>query len=100
MSKFPEFEELVNKFPSIIIESYGGVAPLQCEGLFQGESFYFRLRHGIASLSYGGKDVVGEPEYYEEFSLAPYYDGDGYIEPKEFVKVFTLLLDRVIAKSI
>jgi hypothetical protein len=99
MSKFPELDGLVSKFPSLVIESYGGACPLQCEGLYQGSAYYFRLRHGIASLSLGGRDVVGEPEYYEEVELYPEYEGDGFIESSDFIKVFTTLLESINSKK-
>ena len=99
MSKFPELEGLVSKFPTLVIESYGGACPLQCEGLYQGNAFYFRLRHGVASLSLGGEDVVGKPDYYEEVELWPEYEGDGYIESTEFIKVFTDLLESLNSKK-
>lgn len=99
MSKFPELDGLVSKFPSLVIESYGGACPLQCEGFYQGSAYYFRLRHGIASLSLGGRDVVGKPEYYEEVELYPEYDGDGFIESSDFIKVFTTLLESINSKK-
>jgi hypothetical protein len=99
MSKFPELDGLVSKFPSLVIESYGGACPLQCEGFYQGSAYYFRLRHGIASLSLGGRDVVGKPEYYEEVELSPEYEGDGFIESSDFIKVFTTLLESINSKK-
>jgi len=95
VSKFPELLLLGEKFPSLAINSYGGMCPLQCEGVYLGMSFYFRLRHGIASLSLGGADVIGEPKYYGEFLLEGDNRGDGYVEMAEFVKIFTKLLYNI-----
>ena len=99
MSKFPELDELVSKFPTLVINFYGGACPLQCEGVYQGNAFYFRLRHGVASLSLGGEDVVGKPDYYEEVELSLDFQGDGYIESSEFIKVFTALLESINSKK-
>ena len=97
VSKFPELLLLSEKFPSLAINSYGGMCPLQCEGSYQGMSFYFRLRHGVASLSLGGSDVIGEPEFHEEFTLA---DGaDGYVEVTEFINIFSELLESIKSKN-
>lgn len=97
MSKFPELLLLSEKFPSLAIKSYGGMCPLQCEGVYLGMSFYFRLRHGIASLSLGGADVIGEPKYYEELILSA--EHDGYVEISEFKKIFIILLESLKSKN-
>jgi hypothetical protein len=99
VSKFPELLLLSEKFPSLAINSYGGMCPLQCEGVYLGMSFYFRLRHGIASLSLGGADVIGKPKYYEELLLSAEHEGDGYVEVSEFKKIFIILLESLKSKN-
>jgi hypothetical protein len=97
MNKFPELEILTQKYPSLIIDSYGGMCPLQCEGRYLDKSYYFRLRHGVASLALGGSDVIGEPEFYEELVLS---DGDdGYVEVAEFINIFSELLVSIKSKN-
>ena len=99
MSKFPELLLLSEKFPSLAINSYGGMCPLQCEGSYLGKSFYFRLRHGVASLSLGGSDVIGEPEFHEEFILDDGADGYVDVEISEFKKIFIVLLESLKSKN-
>jgi hypothetical protein len=99
MSKFQELEVLTKKYPSLVIESYGGMCPLQCEGRYLDEAYYFRLRHGVASLSLGGSDVIGEPKYYGESLLEGDNRGDGYVEMAEFVKIFDALLESIKSKN-
>jgi hypothetical protein len=43
--------------------------------------------------------VVGKPEYYEEVELYPEYEGDGFIESSDFIKVFTTLLESINSKN-
>ena len=51
----------------------------------------------MASLSLGGSDVIGEPEFHEEFTLA---DGaDGYVEVTEFINIFSELLESIKSKN-
>lgn len=53
------------------IDWLGGNCPVQAEGTINGKPFYFRARGEEWSLSIGGDDVVGDPDwYYEE----PYGD--------------------------
>ncbi len=56
--------------PTIVISSAGGIAPFQAEGLLQGLPFYYRDRHGYATLSVAGdpdgeKPYLGEKTYYQ-----------------------------------
>lgn len=50
----------------IEIQSIGGNCPVQAEGRINGEPFYFRARGRWWSLSVGGSDVVGDPQWYHE----------------------------------
>lgn len=55
----------------LVIDIIGGNCPVQAEGTIDGQEFYFRARGMRWSLSVGGRDVVGAPDwYYEE----PYGD--------------------------
>lgn len=56
----------------VVIEDIGGNCPVQAEGTIDGKPFYFRARGSHWSLSIGGEDVVGEPEWRHE---EPYGDG-------------------------
>lgn len=63
--------------PGLIISSAGGQIPFQAEGLYLGYPFYFRDRHGSASLSVGALD--GEMPYHGNDIL--YYAS---VETEEF----------------
>lgn len=55
----------------LVIDRIGGNCPVEIEGAIDGQEFYFRARGMRWSLSVGGRDVVGAPDwYYEE----PYGD--------------------------
>lgn len=60
-------EALQEIFPGLLISSAGGIVPFQAEGLIDGYPFYYRDRHGWASLTIGEKD--GEPPYLMDGSL-------------------------------
>lgn len=67
----------------IRIDMIGGNCPVQAEGLIDGAPFYFRARGSHWSLSVGGADVVGSPDWYHE---EPYGDGPfdaGWMEEAE-----------------
>lgn len=61
----------------VLIIHLGGNCPVQAEGTVDGEPFYFRARGERWSMSVGGDDVVGAPDwYYEEpYGDRPYAAG-------------------------
>lgn len=63
--------------PSIKIEWLGGNCPVQAEGTINGLPFYFRSRGDEWSMSVGGADVIGSPEWYheEQYGVGPYDAG-------------------------
>lgn len=50
----------------VAIDFLGGNCPVQADGTVDGKPFYFRSRGASWSMSIGGADVVGEPEWYHE----------------------------------
>lgn len=52
--------------PEIVIDWIGGNCPVQAEGTVNGKPFYFRARGAHWSMSIGGEDVVGDPEWSHE----------------------------------
>lgn len=60
-----------------IIDKIGGYCPVQAEGFVGSKPFYFRARGNRWSMSIGGEDVIGEPDwYYEEpYGSGPYDAG-------------------------
>lgn len=58
---------LQESIPGILISSAGGIAPFEVQGLLHGHPFYYRDRHGYASLSLG--EVDGEPPYLGDKTL-------------------------------
>jgi len=86
-----DWSELRKQFPSLEISSYGGACPLQAEGEIFGMPFYFRFRHGHASLnlSYDDSKIYIEPAYRASIGF-----GDsllGVLSDEEFVEIFTKL---------
>lgn len=65
--------------PGIVISSAGGVVPFQAEGLIYGHPFYYRDRHGSASLSVGAKDgekpYLGDTTLYSAGCETPEFEG-------------------------
>lgn len=63
--------------PHIQIDMIGGNCPVQAEGSIDGQPFYFRARGSRWTLSVGGPDVVGNPDwFYEEpYGSGPYDAG-------------------------
>lgn len=53
--------------PGIVVSSAGGIAPFEAQGLLHGHPFYYRDRHGYASLSIGALD--GEAPYLGDTTL-------------------------------
>lgn len=51
---------------NITIDSIGGNCPVQAEGHINGKPFYFRARGEHWSMSVGGDDVIGKPEWFYE----------------------------------
>jgi hypothetical protein len=47
----------------IKIDTIGGNCPVQAEGTINGKPFYFRARGQHWSLSIGGADLIGNPEF-------------------------------------
>ena len=63
--------------PDIKIDTIYGNCPVQAEGAIDGEPFYFRARGEHWSMSIGGDDVVGEPDWYydEDYGRGPFVAG-------------------------
>ena len=59
------------------VEFLGGNCPVQGEGTVDGKPFYFRARGESWSMSIGGPDVVGAPEWYweEDYGTGPFDAG-------------------------
>ena len=61
----------------IKIDCLGGTRPAQGEGTVEGSPFYFRARGNRWSMSIGGTDVVGSPDWYyeEDYGDTPFAAG-------------------------
>jgi hypothetical protein len=75
------------------IDSIYGNCPVQAEGHFGGERFYFRSRGARWSMNIGGRDVVGNPDWryeepYGEFPDAGYITED---QARDFINKAILL---------
>lgn len=73
----------------IRIDLIGGNCPVQAEGLIDGAPFYFRARGSRWSLSVGGANVIGDPEFYHEeaYGDGPYDAGwMGQEEARAFIE--------------
>jgi len=71
--------------PNVVIMCLGGNCPVQAEGTVDGKPFYFRSRGDTWSMSIGGADVVGAPEWYHEQSYGVWPDA-GYITEDQAMK--------------
>lgn len=58
--------ELGRTMPGILLERPQGNQPVQTTGQIDGKDFYFRERDGFWSLSIGGANVIGQPDWYYE----------------------------------
>lgn len=56
----------------LVIDEIGGNCPVQAEGTIHGAPFYFRARGNHWSLSIGGDDIIGDPDWFHE---EPWGDG-------------------------
>lgn len=88
--------KLSEKFDGITFLSAGGACPVQAQGSYQDMEFYFRYRHGEASLGWGA-DPIRLPEYED---VLPYGDTfDGYMTVEEFEDVFSNLMYNLIRQK-
>lgn len=88
-----ELRPLYAHVPGLLIDYAGGAVPFQAYGTWEGHDFYFRYRHGHASLSVGGNDAVKAPRW----SAAANY-GDpmsGFLDMDEFIFLFGFLGNRL-----
>lgn len=61
----------------IHVKYLGGNCPVQSEGTIDGKEFYFRARHNHWSMSIGGDDLIGKPDWYyeEDYGEEPFSAG-------------------------
>jgi len=90
-----DWSALEGRFPSLSIQSYGGACPLQSEGEIFGMPYYFRFRHGHAtlSLSYDDNKIYLEPTYRAGVSFGD--DLLGTLSDEEFIEIFTKLASEI-----
>ena len=87
------YVKLSDTFDNLVFDRAGGACPVQAEGTYEGQPFYFRYRWGIASLGWGG-DPISQPEYSLEIS---YGDGmQGFLTAGEFHHLFKKMLQSLI----
>jgi hypothetical protein len=84
---------LESVFPEVKFLSYGGAVPVQAFGHLGSKFFYFRFRHGEASLTVGSErhgDFVknGVTFFYEPDQ---YTVGEGVLDEEEFYHVLLSL---------
>jgi hypothetical protein len=73
----------MKKMSNIKIDMLGGCCPVQAEGTIEGKPFYFRARGASWSMSIGGSDVVGNPEWYYKQSYGDDAFSAGYMTEEE-----------------
>lgn len=81
------------RIPNVTITGSGGAVPFQAEGTIDGYEFYFRYRHGSASLRVGTDDAVSVP--YWAAGVVYGDDLDGTLNYDEFVFLFCHLAARL-----
>ena len=67
---------------NIEIDMLGGNCPVQAEGRINGQAFYFRARGEHWSMSIGGGDVVGNPDWYYEEPFGAQFEA-GWMTEKQ-----------------
>lgn len=83
-------------FDDLVFDRAGGACPVQAEGTYKGQPFYFRYRWGEASLGLG-EDAVLNPQY--ESSIIYGDSFDGFLELGEFKDLFKKLLISIIQQK-
>lgn len=68
------WRDLSARIPGLLVTSAGGACPFQSEGTLHGLAYYFRYRHGQATLAVGG-DPIGAPLYSAALTYGDDYDG-------------------------
>lgn len=69
----------------------GGACPVQAEGMYNDEKFYFRYRWGIVSLSFDKEDAILNPSY--EASMVYGDQMGGTMTKEEFEEIFMKLFN-------
>ena len=75
------------------VDWLGGNCPVQAEGTVDGLPFYFRSRGEHWSMSIGGSDVVGAPEWHYEQGYGSWPDA-GWITTDEAEGFIALAVRR------
>jgi len=83
-------------FDDLVFDRAGGACPVQAQGMYKNQPFYFRYRWGEASLGLGG-DPVLNPEF--ESSMQYGESMDGFLSLGEFKDIFTRLLQLIIRQK-
>lgn len=84
--------------PQIDIEWLGGNCPVQAEGTVDGKEFYFRARGQRWSMSIGGEDVVGAPDWYLEAEYPGGPFAAGWMSEEEALALIHKAIDAWIAE--
>lgn len=80
-----DWKELQQLIPGIVITSAGGIIPFQAEGTLHGYPFYYRDRHGSATLYVGEAD--GETPYLPSYALwSAHVDTPEFAGGENFIK--------------
>jgi len=88
---------LNDTFDDLVFSRAGGACPVQAEGSYQGQPFYFRYRWGFASLGLGGENPILHPEYSSSLSHGDSFDG--FLSSHEFKNIFTKMLQSIISQQ-
>jgi hypothetical protein len=83
-------------FDNLVFDRAGGACPVQANGTYQEQPFYFRYRWGFASLGLGN-DPILNPEY--ESSMSYGAAMDGFLNIGEFKEIFKELLIEIIKQK-
>lgn len=84
---------LYDIFDGIVFDYAGGACPVQAEGTYQDQPFYFRYRWGEASLGWGN-DPIFNPVYQEAQLHGDAFDG--FLTLEEFEELFKNLLYSLV----
>lgn len=97
LPSLPEAGEVGNADTDVVIDSLGGICPVEGEGTINGQPFYFRARGGRWSLAVGGTDPVVDPAWTYSEPYGDWADAAGFMTEDEALRFIVAAAVRYAA---